>query len=738
MFSTLLSLALTVPGWVVAPQDPASLLPEDTLIFFGTDSVKAGSLAARKTAMSRIFAESEVRGFLHEPVSAAEGILKVLISQGMAEAGGEGLGGMIDGELDLSLYPDPDAEPLPLGQAMFALTHIDMPTGAPGESMVPDVGLVLAVELLDAEHVAALQGLWGGIPFPSDQSIHAGVTVHEKSMGPDAPVISLAFVDNLAVLSTSPRSLRGVIDRAKGNETSSLAGAADYRALISAGGGLAPGSTTNLVRVPALAGLAKMALAMALAEGEQTGEIEPEMVGPLLALYDSLGLDAIQLVGGLSKVGPDGMIHSTSVVRVDDSRPGLIASLASGGNSVDLSLMAGIPADALSASAAGLGNELVQMYDFVMGALTTFAPEEVGEVNAMIAGALGGKSLRDDLLGNMKDHVVNLSVPGVGFPGTPNTIARVGIDRADDFVEAISNLIGFAAAQLEGAGFPISLEQGEHAGMTFYELDLSQTPVAMAGISPAFALRDGEIVMSDSAPRLRGFLDGAMAEGPRLLDEARFKAFAKGLGSKGDIVAVSYSDTAANFSTMYTQLSAVVPMLAMSGVQLPLDFSKLPRDQAISQHLDISLLGSYRTSDGMYVSNSIASFSFLDLMPLVGVGALLGIGAEMGIEPEAVPMEVDPAQVASDDLRELKASLTIYKISTGGYPGSLPELLTPLDDFPEGAYTGGALPLDPWGHAYNFAMEANPAKGGRVMPKLWSAGANGIDEGGAGDDVLKF
>ena len=76
-------------------------------------------------------------------------------------------------------------------------------------------------------------------------------------------------------------------------------------------------------------------------------------------------------------------------------------------------------------------------------------------------------------------------------------------------------------------------------------------------------------------------------------------------------------------------------------------------------------------------------------------------------------------------------------------PETLDQLLQPLEDFPNGAYAvdgddGAALPLDPWGNAYLYALEPNPARGGRIMPKLWSKGPNGIDDAGSGDDIVKF
>ena len=54
------------------------------------------------------------------------------------------------------------------------------------------------------------------------------------------------------------------------------------------------------------------------------------------------------------------------------------------------------------------------------------------------------------------------------------------------------------------------------------------------------------------------------------------------------------------------------------------------------------------------------------------------------------------------------------------------------------AFTGDALPVDPWGNGYRFEMAPHPTKAGRVLPKLWSTGANGEDEGGEGDDILLF
>ena len=51
-------------------------------------------------------------------------------------------------------------------------------------------------------------------------------------------------------------------------------------------------------------------------------------------------------------------------------------------------------------------------------------------------------------------------------------------------------------------------------------------------------------------------------------------------------------------------------------------------------------------------------------------------------------------------------------------------------------WQSGVSKLD-WGNGYYFAMATDPKKK-RPKPKIWSAGPNGVDEQGEGDDILKF
>ena len=74
-FTLLMSAALAAPQ----ADDPAKLLPSDTLMYFGTSGANS---AAKGGAMQAILAEPEVKAFLAKPVAAADKTLKDLLTQG--------------------------------------------------------------------------------------------------------------------------------------------------------------------------------------------------------------------------------------------------------------------------------------------------------------------------------------------------------------------------------------------------------------------------------------------------------------------------------------------------------------------------------------------------------------------------------------------------------------------------------------------------------------------------------
>jgi len=103
LFSSLVAFSLSSLLTVAPAEDPASLLPADTLVYFGSTSVHAGWEASKNTAMARILSEPEVRSFLHQPLATANAVVASgfemvsgQISEAQAAAAELGLGPEID------------------------------------------------------------------------------------------------------------------------------------------------------------------------------------------------------------------------------------------------------------------------------------------------------------------------------------------------------------------------------------------------------------------------------------------------------------------------------------------------------------------------------------------------------------------------------------------------------------------------------------------------------------------
>jgi len=149
MLATLITAALlSVPATQVS-DDPASLLPADTLMYFGTQSVQDGGKAAKASAMHLILNEPEVKAFLTKPVAAADAFLQQMLKEAEVtdvDPGRLSLADMISGSGDGA----------PIGRVFMALTHVSLPEPGPNASPVPDIGLVAGLELLESDDLALI------------------------------------------------------------------------------------------------------------------------------------------------------------------------------------------------------------------------------------------------------------------------------------------------------------------------------------------------------------------------------------------------------------------------------------------------------------------------------------------------------------------------------------------------------------------------------------------------------
>lgn len=712
-------VAAAALGVAPAPKidDPAALLPADTLIYFGTHSVQASAAANSKSAMHLILGEPEVKAFMQKPVAGADRMLKALLDDAgadPAQAERLSVSKLMAGE-----------SVAPIGKLFVALTHVGLPVPGDGQLGAPDVGLIVGVELLDANDLGLVRQLWDKIPLLEETGSHSGQAYFQKT-SPEGMVIGLSFVGNLAIVSMSMKSLRAALDRAAG-QGASLAEAADYAKLVTTAGGIEAGGSSWIVRAADVSKLIRGVMSMALA---MEAADEPELSGKLLAVYDSIGLDALTWLGGVSHRDLAGRVHSTSAVHVDPSIKGLIGDCLGAGMTLDAARLDSVPANCLSMTAGSI-DVLPPIYDFAMKAVETFAAEEFGEIQAMIKGVMGEYDLRNDLLANVHGAFLSYSMPGEGFPGTPTSVMRMEVRDGERFLGAISQLASGLSAMFF-AGQPVTLKTSEHETWAFNELDISRTPLAMSMMQPAFVIDGQELVMSlESGKALKTALNGLGGATP-LSKNADLAAFVASAKRRGELSALTYSDNARTFGALYGQVAGMAGMMAGGLGDLPVDLALMPSEQSITKHLTSSYSAAFTMDGGRtYVGVSESQFQVSDFMPLAVLGGMLVASVATGESIEAPPVELDPAERVQRDLAEIKAGMTVYKLAENRYPDSIADLIKPLADFPEGCLNRDSVPVDPWGNAYSFRLNE------KGKPVVWSFGPNGVDDSGSGDDIVK-
>ncbi len=704
-----LSLLLSPAG----AQDPASLLPADTMLYTGTDSLRKGSLAARNSAMRLILNEPEVKAFLNKPLTTLDRVFSEASKQ-------SGLDVPAISMTDIVLGSE---EGPPVGRLFTALTHFNMEAGDGGQPSL-DIGLVMGVEMLSRDDLGMIQGLWNMIPAAQEETGYEGHTLFIKH-GPSGNLSAhLAFLDNLAVLSLSRDTIEGVIDRYSSGGNS-LASTTEYARLLELGGGEHAGGSTTFMRPGSFMTLARQGMAMALAQGG-----EQAMTPKVMAILDGVGMEALQALGSTSYRDAKGLVHSTQVTFRDLGGQGFLADMMET-KPIDMDNLAGLPGNAMGAAGLSVPN-LAVIYDFIMGIIDQIEPAASAKVRSEIERIMPESDLRRMVLENVGGEMWSFTLPNQGIMQMPASVYRVEAKDPELFVQAIEKMIAFASSE---SGMSINLKADESDGVKAWSLDLSKTPAAMMlpGMTPGFGIDGGDLLFSmESVDLLRSSVNGKAGEGS-LLSIPEFASFVSGLQSSGEVVNFTFSDNEQAFKAIYGQFAGMAQMFGGGMKDLPIDLALLPTEGSVSQHLRYSMSGGYQSGNEV-VGQSISQFEMSDFMPFIVMGAAFFGLAESNAFGDVMAMEdaADPSKQVMDDLGRIKAGLTIYKIMDAdrAYPDTLDAIIQPLPDYPNGYMGELELPLDPWGNGYHYALD------GRKV-KLWSGGPDGIDEQGDGDDIVK-
>ncbi|MAF64996.1 MAG: hypothetical protein CMJ84_04960 [Planctomycetes bacterium] len=411
-----------------------------------------------------------------------------------------------------------------------------------------------------------------------------------------------------------------------------------------------------------------------------------------------------------------------------------------GSQPLDAQSFAMLPAEAVGAWAADLdADALAELIETLIADLSGMDPEFV--LSSLEAGF--GFRFSEDLFGSLGRRMVFYCMPITGI-ALPKLVLAVELEDAAAFERGVSGLAAFLE---EVAGDELSLSTKPYRKTPLVTL----TPAGggapsgggaaamMAGMfSPQLAIG----VLGDRALFALNSLH-VKREVKRLLREntERHLAAEAGFFPSG-VVDAGHTDWGAIVGGFYEAARALAPMAGQfTGGELPVDLTALPDGKLLTEHLQPSVSWNLAVEGGVlrHRESSFGPETHLGLA--AGIGYLVTMGFPSGnrrgsggeelprVVVEAVPAGPTPLEITIDHLRSVKVALVVYKSDGGRYPAELRSLLDATASFPQGFLDPKEF-LDGWDAAFIYGASDD----GRSFT-LHSAGPDGADQGGGGDDV---
>ena len=329
----------------------------------------------------------------------------------------------------------------------------------------------------------------------------------------------------------------------------------------------------------------------------------------------------------------------------------------------------------------------------------------------------------------------------ISGPAIPPTFAVLGLDDPEAFRAEWDALLQALAAELgdfeirtrdykvkdatlgKRVAIPITTVRSSSLSMNAGGFDLS--------LNPAMCIDDGMLVVASSSSRLKKELKRRHAGDASLNLDLSAKLV--GSGFEGATTTWQF-----DYISMLDGLLGLARLAGgMGGDMIPIDLSNLPSTVPLAKHVRPTFHAQGVDDQGRWIVHE-ASFGPETWLGLVGMfqKVMQKMEESMGaMFVDVAPVEsgvetTSPVELTETAFLDLRVGITIYEISNGTAPATLGDLLTTTPDFPEGFLDADTLPLDGWGRAFHY--ETLPEGGFR----LWSAGPDGVDQAGVGDDVV--
>lgn len=429
----------------------------------------------------------------------------------------------------------------------------------------------------------------------------------------------------------------------------------------------------------------------------------------------------------------------TSIDAAPTSAPQML-----GGVDVEEDWLASVPGDAMFVYASAFDGAV--LHNFARPYLRSSAMGvEVEEVITRLETGLGFGL--DQLLSRMGPGMVMYSEALRG-PAIPETYIWIDLDDPAAFQTESASLVesltaNFPVLELKTRDYRVrnrELDERRTFAITTLtlppELIQGASMMAMAIPSPAFTVAGDKLLVSLSSMHLKRELKRLYAGNAD--ESAKPLLEAQGIALPENARSLIVMDWAGLLNGIFSLVRTFAPL---AGDQLPFDIQALPDPEVITQYFGPTIHYSKALENGTYRRHE-ASFG-----PETWLGAAAAAGMAFGLQglgslapasaapvtaPQPVPRPVDDGQRFATDiaLQTLRMGVAIYKLETEAYPSTLDLLVQGSDSFPEGMIDQDTVPHDGWGRPFRYEVAEDASS-----YRLWSFGANGVDENGEGDDV---
>jgi hypothetical protein len=359
-----------------------------------------------------------------------------------------------------------------------------------------------------------------------------------------------------------------------------------------------------------------------------------------------------------------------------------------------------------------------------------------------------GFSVEKDIFGSLGKGVLMYLLPLKGITSIPGMALVADLKDPVAMQRGIEGLMAMLGEE-EGAEFKIRSKPYHDAPVWTFNFGQDESgggmSMLMNNFSPSISIVKNRLLVTLNLMHMKKEIRRAFGE-----EQGAHLITTEGHRPPEDATAFAYMDWAVLLNGMYEGGRGLANLMG-AAVPVPVDVAKLPQPGVFTHFYKPTIYYSRSIPNGVYYRNE-SSFGPEVWAGIIGAGLVgsVAVRSHSDLEDESSgkedEMESDeegpttvPGKVATDvqhtqttaELRHLATSIAVFQMDSGKYPANLDALLTPTKSYPDGFVGKKTLANDGWGHGFKYTL-----LDGAKRYRLWSMGPDGVDQEGAGDDLV--